>query len=291
MLGYFLSRVYASYKKYRRLGKSIKRTDIVLDIGSGPEHPFYRADILLDIIARAYNRDSRPLIQADICNLPFRDKSIDYIYCNHVLEHVPDVRKALSELQRVGRRGYIEVPLGFTEEFFAENPLHRWLVKLDNGKLVFMPKDEAFVSFQESFNPLTQEIARLAPKTSRRLYQETMPFRAISCEWVDDISFEVCGEQPSCTTVSNFPRQWSYKRGWTGRLFHLAWVFIAWLSKLRYQKRIRRIDLLALLRCTLCGGSLTEDAAMLKCQNCSASFPVENGIIRMLPEQAKRREA
>lgn len=40
-------------------------------------------------------------IKADICNLPFDDNSYDVIFCNHVLEHIPDDTKAMQELYRV----------------------------------------------------------------------------------------------------------------------------------------------------------------------------------------------
>lgn len=40
-------------------------------------------------------------VKADICNLPFNDNSYDIIFCNHVLEHIPDDTKAMQELYRV----------------------------------------------------------------------------------------------------------------------------------------------------------------------------------------------
>lgn len=52
-------------------------------------------------------------VKADICKLPFEDNSFDVILCNHVLEHIPDDRKALSELFRVmkpGGWGIFQVP-------------------------------------------------------------------------------------------------------------------------------------------------------------------------------------
>lgn len=39
--------------------------------------------------------------QADITALPFADASFDIILCNHVLEHVPDDARAMSEVFRV----------------------------------------------------------------------------------------------------------------------------------------------------------------------------------------------
>ena len=44
-------------------------------------------------------------VKADICNLPFEDNSFDVIFCNHVLEHIPDDKKAMQELFRVLKKG------------------------------------------------------------------------------------------------------------------------------------------------------------------------------------------
>ena len=40
-------------------------------------------------------------VKADICNLPFEDNTYDIIFCNHVLEHIPDDTKAMQEIFRV----------------------------------------------------------------------------------------------------------------------------------------------------------------------------------------------
>lgn len=40
-------------------------------------------------------------VKADICNLPFDNNSYDIIFCNHVLEHIPNDTKAMQELYRV----------------------------------------------------------------------------------------------------------------------------------------------------------------------------------------------
>lgn len=50
----------------------------------------------------------------DITAMPFPDASFDFVWCSHVLEHVPDDRKAMREIARVLRpRGIavIQVPL------------------------------------------------------------------------------------------------------------------------------------------------------------------------------------
>ncbi|MDR1964042.1 MAG: methyltransferase domain-containing protein [Planctomycetaceae bacterium] len=50
----------------------------------------------------------------DITNIGFPDESYHYIVCNHVLEHIPDDKRALSELYRVLKKGgtaFLSVPI------------------------------------------------------------------------------------------------------------------------------------------------------------------------------------
>ncbi len=50
----------------------------------------------------------------DIQQIDFADCSFDLVWCSHVLEHVPDDRKAMRELHRVTRNGglcVVQVPL------------------------------------------------------------------------------------------------------------------------------------------------------------------------------------
>lgn len=56
-------------------------------------------------------------VKADICNLPFEDNHYDVIFCNHVLEHIPDDTKAMQELYRVlkpGGMGIFQIPQDVT---------------------------------------------------------------------------------------------------------------------------------------------------------------------------------
>ena len=50
----------------------------------------------------------------DITQIPFNDEEFDVIICNHVLEHIPDDKKALRELYRVLKPGglaILQVPI------------------------------------------------------------------------------------------------------------------------------------------------------------------------------------
>lgn len=52
-------------------------------------------------------------VKADICDLPFEENTFDVVFCNHVLEHIIDDKKAMSELHRVlkpGGLGVFQIP-------------------------------------------------------------------------------------------------------------------------------------------------------------------------------------
>jgi ubiquinone/menaquinone biosynthesis C-methylase UbiE len=73
--------------------------------------------------------DGKPFVLADIHALPFHNKSFDFIYCSHLLEHVDDPIKACAEIMRVGKRGFVETPTFGKDSLFAwANGMHRWHV-------------------------------------------------------------------------------------------------------------------------------------------------------------------
>ena len=78
-------------------------------------------DCLIDIFKKSNNIEYTtadlysPLadIKMDIHKMPFDDNCFDFIMCNHVLEHVENDIKALSEIKRVlkkGGRAIVQVP-------------------------------------------------------------------------------------------------------------------------------------------------------------------------------------
>lgn len=140
---------FYSFFKRKIFIKNIGEKDIVLDVGSG-DKPFWRADVIVDkYINDNQQRHSGSIIydsnklfmNADVENLPFKDKVFDFVFCSHLLEHVENPDKAISELTRVAKKGYIEVPNAILE-LLQPFPPHLWFCMYDNNTLIFKQKEK-----------------------------------------------------------------------------------------------------------------------------------------------------
>src|SRR5438067_2197296 len=119
----------------RRLLKEIPETAKVVDLGGGAS-PFPRADFVIDAVPfdasgtgssgnihKLLNTQTRysrnTWTQIDICERktwPFPDKTFDFAVCSHLLEDLRDPIWVCSELRRVAKAGYIEVPSRIEEQ-------------------------------------------------------------------------------------------------------------------------------------------------------------------------------
>jgi SAM-dependent methyltransferase len=72
-------------------------------------------------------------VKLNVQELPFGDHVFDVVICNHVLEHVPDDRKAMAEIYRVLKKGgyaLMQVPTDYSmentyEDFSITDPSDR----------------------------------------------------------------------------------------------------------------------------------------------------------------------
>jgi hypothetical protein len=151
----------------QKLLSQLKPTDLVLDVG-GWACPFNRADWILDAEpyeTRGYYRTfgGKPFqggnkewfsketwVRRDICAkepFPFTDKFFDFAICSHTLEDIRDPLWVCSELIRVAKKGYIEIPSrewetcrGLESRCTAGSCHHRWLIDIDADKIKFLMK-------------------------------------------------------------------------------------------------------------------------------------------------------
>lgn len=206
-----------------RLGKRFPRVAAVagfngrriLDIGSG-HRPHPDATHLLELyLTDDTERGKRLkvlgklLIQGNVEALPFKDKSFDYAYACHVLEHVKDPARACSELMRVARAGYIETPDPFYEQGYNYPdlerrgwPFHRWFVWVNEaGTLIFEPKNpEALRTFCGCrYAEFVRKIYRFVESGTRDKEQGLNRLHRVlpkecnytQLHWVDRLCFEV----------------------------------------------------------------------------------------------------
>lgn len=133
--------------------KSIEKNDLVLEIGPGAD-PHRRSDILLEkkfpdeVEARSQRADkgkiktNKQIVFFDGEKFPFKNKTVDYVICSHVLEHVNDVESFISEITRVGKKGYLEYPTIYYDYIYNFN-VHRSFLFFHDGILFWMPKSES----------------------------------------------------------------------------------------------------------------------------------------------------
>ncbi len=94
-----------------------------------PEQAFYKRFRNLSNLDYTTTDLNSPLadVKADICDLPFENERFDFILCNHVLEHIPDDRKAMQELFRIlkpGGTAILQIPQELDrEETFQDDSI------------------------------------------------------------------------------------------------------------------------------------------------------------------------
>ncbi len=141
-----------------KIMKIIKKNDLVLDIG-GWAIPFNRANYVVDIQpyetrgffgSQGGNKKyftKKTWMLHDISSrkkLPFKDKQFDFVICSQTLEDIRDPIWLCSELIRVAKRGYIEVPSmnteltkGVANKKYVGYYHHRWLIDIAHNKVIF----------------------------------------------------------------------------------------------------------------------------------------------------------
>lgn len=171
-----------------RIAAALPEGAKVLDVGGGAapfprathvldgipfdEGSFQKQKLLVDAIPVRFTRDT--WYQADVCGhkpWPYPDKCFDYVTCSHLLEDVRDPIWVCSELQRVAKAGYIEVPSRVLEQCLGvENPTyagylhHRWLVDIYGSRVEFLYKPHNLHSLKSAIVARIGATQRMNPQ-------------------------------------------------------------------------------------------------------------------------------
>ena len=131
-----------SSKTYIENLLSQKKDWKILDIGCGYSANNY-ATTICDVqdLSNFYKNKNFVILKNK--DLPFNDNQFDFVISSHVMEHVKDLQYFIKEIERVSKRGYIELPTKLEDNLVFENKKeHLWQMDFDdvNHKLLISKK-------------------------------------------------------------------------------------------------------------------------------------------------------
>ena len=121
----------------------------ILDVGPG-QFPLPQATRCFDVDDTWKEHRLVPCDMGTVELLPYRANEFEYVYASHVLEHVHDPLKAIRELQRVGKYGYLEMPSVMLDWFCQHGNVHtRWMCLQSNNAILFVARPANLVFSDE----------------------------------------------------------------------------------------------------------------------------------------------
>jgi len=118
----------------------------ILDIGCGYNANKF-AKVICDVQDLSNHYKDKKFIRLTEKKLPFKDKEFDFVVASHVMEHVEDVDSFIKELERVSKKGYVELPTKLEDNLVFENKKdHLWHMDFDDveNKLLISKKVQYF---------------------------------------------------------------------------------------------------------------------------------------------------
>jgi len=124
-----------SSKNYIQTVLSEKKNWQVLDIGCGYTANEF-ATTICDVQDLSKFYVDKNFVRLTNKQLPFKDDQFDFVIASHVIEHVDDLKFFISELERVSKKGYIELPTKLEDNLVFENKKdHLWHMDFDDVNL------------------------------------------------------------------------------------------------------------------------------------------------------------
>ena len=135
-----------SSKKFIEETLSSKPNWLILDIGCGYNANKF-ASVVCDVQDLSNYYPNKKFIKLIEKKLPFKDNEFDFVIASHVMEHVEDVEFFIKELERVSKKGYVELPTMLEDNLVFENKKdHLWHMDFDDveNKLLISKKIQYF---------------------------------------------------------------------------------------------------------------------------------------------------
>lgn len=252
--------------------RQVRSNDLMLDIGYGL-NPSIRANVLCEklspeIIERMGSAVAgRPLVLGEVEALPFRDHAFDYSACSQTLENLHEPEHALAELQRVSKRGRIEIESPLAKTHRDEDD-RLWHSRLQNGKLHFIEKSqsdvqERLLEQKEDPAPVYYWENEIHAEVQRRDSNPTSSPAQTTQRDLPDMDTLLHQEKIAQRSA---PHPWQWRHGRDVE---------EWLKYTLARRFNHPGDILHLLACPACKGPLEKtDERSLLCPKCNVFYPL-----------------
>ena len=264
--------IFFDWRKY-----GINQNDIVADFGCG-DRPLPRANILVDKFLE--NATERPgefidtgafIIQCELHMLPFKDKTIDFVYSSHVIEHLINLKDALNEMQRACRRGYITCPSALREKIMAHK-MHIWLIEKKDDCLLITPKEKPYPDYINNFfdKLLASEKSYIWNNFEKNFNKEFF----IKYFWENKINYKIKNKDNIAQWKIEGESEFRYKKKLSLILRKKVIIYGSKLIRFLFFRNVIEIE--KILCCPICKSSLLIDDSFARCENCNKKFKHKN---------------
>ena len=152
----------------------------ILDIGCGYNANKF-ASVICDVNDLSNYYPNKKFTKLTEKKLPFKDNEFDFIIASHVMEHVEDVDFFIKELERVSKKGYIELPTMLEDNLVFENKKdHLWHMDFDDveNRLLISKKIQYF-------EPI------ITVSSAKKFYEIFRKSLVLELLWEDSIDYKI----------------------------------------------------------------------------------------------------
>ena len=156
----------------------------VLDIGCGYTAN-ENATVVSDVQDLSNFYKNKQFVKITEKKLPFKDNEFDFVITSHVIEHVEDFQFFISEIERISKKGYIELPTKLGDNLVFENSNdHLWMFEYDdNSNILLASKKQEFI---EPF------VSVSTAKKLEKIFRQSLILEII---WSNKIDYKILSDE------------------------------------------------------------------------------------------------
>ena len=156
----------------------------VLDIGCGYTAN-ENATVVSDVQDLSNFYKDKQFVKITEKKLPFKDNEFDFVITSHVIEHVDDFQFFISEIERISKKGYIELPTKLGDNLVFENSNdHLWMFEYNDVSNIHLASKK-----QEFIKPF---VSVSTAKKLEKIFRQSLILEII---WSDKIDYKILSNE------------------------------------------------------------------------------------------------